>query len=426
MLHDPMIIQDFGTYNGMVYKLYRGRFTGETPGRGFYDVPYEIVAPVDPPRRADGSDCVFIEIPHFDVGTSGRSAALFEEGFTHATIGYSLLGKRALGSTVIANQGMPLPNPLDFYYWEQFTDRQILVDFVNSLKEEPLGMRFEYFYGYGTSDAANALNLLLKDENNLDLFNLSFPVIATSRLRENERGEDQGKVMVINAEADFEPVDGDPAESPNYRWYDIPGGSHIPGVPLTTPISWVPFLHALFVAGHKWAKHGIEPPPSQHLEVIRGQIQRDEMGNALGGIRHPALVMEEARFIARGPIAWIFGTYDYVRAVGEPGYKYDTYERYGRAWKAAVRALKDSKLLLGEDMLPYFGIKAPWTYTQIYNRKDWSASEMPARFDVPARPIPLPRCQPPRSPRDRHSARELARRRQALLASTGNPAADLQ
>ena len=70
----------------------------------------------------------------------------------------------------------------------------------------------------------------------------------------------------------------------------------------TTPLDWTPVARALFLAGHRWATEGIEPPPSAYLtEAPEGQIDpvyqaeygleletgiaRDENGNALGG--HP-------------------------------------------------------------------------------------------------------------------------------------------
>ncbi len=119
------------------------------------------------------------------------------------------------------------------------------------------------------------------------------------------------------------------SSSPTYRSYEVAGGPHAPDVPWirevaplfgmnsegTTPLDWTPVMRALFVAGHRWATEGTEPPPSMvltespadqidpvyqteyGLELVTG-IARDENGNALGGIRLPDLAIGRGQFIA--------------------------------------------------------------------------------------------------------------------------------
>lgn len=134
-------------------------------------------------------------------------------------------------------------------------------------------------------------------------------------------------------------------------------------------------MRALFLAGHRWVEDGSEPPPSSLFERSGGEIVRDERGNALGGIRHPALDLGEARFIAESGVPPIFGSYEDVQAIGEPGF-FATYEQYSDAFRVTVSGLVRSGFVSQQDSEKYFALTVPGlTFTQIYqqaNRRRWA------------------------------------------------------
>ncbi|MFN2284467.1 MAG: hypothetical protein ACK2UQ_08590, partial [Anaerolineae bacterium] len=76
----------YGTFNGIDYVKYSGRFMGLASGE--YDVPFEIIAPADP---VQGNGITVME--PFRFGSSGLEAYLtpeflFERGFSHAGVGW--------------------------------------------------------------------------------------------------------------------------------------------------------------------------------------------------------------------------------------------------------------------------------------------------------------------------------------------------
>ena len=71
----------YGTFNGVDYIQYTGRFEGTATGE--YSVPFEIVAPADPTQ---GNGALLMETLHIMGGTAGRDAYftpefLFGRGF---------------------------------------------------------------------------------------------------------------------------------------------------------------------------------------------------------------------------------------------------------------------------------------------------------------------------------------------------------
>jgi hypothetical protein len=89
---------------------------------------------------------------------------------------------------------------------------------------------------------------------------------------------------------------------------------------------------------------GAEPPPSAMLKLTPdGQnLARDARGNALGGIRHPALETGEARFLASVVRAgnWpLFGGYENVLPVGHEGF-HKNFGQYVKAFGDACKALR--------------------------------------------------------------------------------------
>jgi hypothetical protein len=371
-IESPLHRESAGTFGRLSYVRYKGRFTGET-SRGRFSVPYEITAPTTP---AEGNMRLLVEVPHFNDGVIARVSILgaeflFGRGFSHAAVGYSTFGKRILD-----------PNPgfgiviagVDFNPSQPQTDREIITQFASALRGNPFDLvgGIERVYGIGFSDSGGALHRILNESHGRDAFDLSFPCLA-SIAPVHKPAPVSGKVIVYNTENDFRPVEG---EAPSQRWYVGAGCPHIsdseearkfftgpPQSPLppikgTTPLNWDPFMKALFIAGDRWVTEGQQPPPTTLLNLTSaGQPQRDAKGNALGGIRHPALEVGEATFIATvnrqvpkpPPPVWpLFGGYDHVRSIGDADF-FKNVGQYVKAFDAAAKALARAGFLLDED-----------------------------------------------------------------------------
>jgi hypothetical protein len=50
-----------------------------------------------------------------------------------------------------------------------------------------------------------------------------------------------------------------------------------------------------------WVMKGVVPPRAERIEMLNGEILRDEFGNAKGGIRSPYVDVPTARYIASAP-----------------------------------------------------------------------------------------------------------------------------
>lgn len=98
--------------------------------------------------------------------------------------------------------------------------------------------------------------------------------------------------------------------SPDYDLLVIDAFDCVETHPLvfTNALDWNPVFRALFVAMGEWITDGTPPPPSTWLTPTAGQarygdasIQRDSVGNALGGIRLPDVEVGRGRFYAVSP-----------------------------------------------------------------------------------------------------------------------------
>jgi hypothetical protein len=149
----------FGTFGGIDYVRYTGRFVGST-ALGLYRMPFEIVAPVDPVL---GNRSVLIEPPHFAFGLPGREgvlgrALLFGHGFSYASVGYGTLGLNRARSDCARPRAGRLP--VSELGLAPVVDYEILVQFVHALDSEPFAVdalgAIERKYGYGVSQIAQA------------------------------------------------------------------------------------------------------------------------------------------------------------------------------------------------------------------------------------------------------------------------------
>jgi len=67
-----------------------------------------------------------------------------------------------------------------------------------------------------------------------------------------------------------------------------------------------PVVRAAFAALVAWANGGAEPPTSEPIETSGGEIVRDELGNAIGGIRTPAVDAPTSTLTGEGNESSVF------------------------------------------------------------------------------------------------------------------------
>ena len=214
----------------------------------------------------------------------------------------------------------------------------------------------------------------------------------------------EGDMPYVPAYAQRDPREGDPAfpfeafgipepegePNPNLRHWEISGTAHIPTPELnTTPwgaeaplrTSFASVARAAFSHMEHWLKNDVPPPPTSHIAgdevdldadphpfVGRLVIDRDDDGNALGGVRLPFLPRElddgttvgapVGRYIAlvseyleKDPSnlgAAISGTFEPF-SDEELAQRYPTREDYLERYEAALDAVIEEGYVLEED-----------------------------------------------------------------------------
>ena len=321
-------VTPFGTFNGVPYLRYSGRFEGTT-SLGAFRVPYEIIAPANPSR---GNGVVLLEPPHFSFGPIGLETALgrellFGRGFSYAAVGFGVNGLNILdpSATDAVIAGSPVASPGAVQFGAP-PDEEILISFARALRAAPfateaLGM-VDAIYAYGASQTAAALLEALHAPGGQELFDLTLLHVAMWRppfaAGEFERSEGEfeplsnvGRVVFVASEGDQIVSDAEQfrraAPLPDYRVYEVAGAPHL-ATP-DNPLDHAAVMRAIFVAADLWVRDDIAPPPSVLLEeaspgapdpvygFVTG-IARDGDGNAWGGVRLPDLQVGRAQFIA--------------------------------------------------------------------------------------------------------------------------------
>jgi hypothetical protein len=388
IIQAPITSDPIGTFNNIAYVRHRGQFSGATVDGGAFAVPYEITAPANP---SEGNETVVMEPPHFTSGAVARDAVLgpdflFGKGFRHAMCGFGNLFLHSLNP----NPGFPIKikgstvtvdfPPLDRD--NEVIDLNILRQFAFTLKQSPpsfLG-KVVRVYGTGCSDSGQIIHQIYEPFGH-KLFDLTF--VGTAPYREPFKVSGQNPIMVFNTEWDFDPRAIPDPRFPQYRWYAVagphipdsvltrrafPGGpGPIPPVAGTSPINWLNIFRALFFAGDQWVRNGTAPPAGVTLRVNpQGIIARDVIGNALGGIRHPAMETGEARFfdsVVRN--GWeLFGGYGHPKRLTE-----SEFPQYLNSFKQATQALVAARYLLpagGERLIREVQLQPPNTFTLNY------------------------------------------------------------
>jgi len=385
VIEAPKTTEEFGTFNNIRYVKYKGRFTGEINSLKF-DVPYEITTPAN---TKQGNRTFVFEPLHFADGSVARDGELghpflFGGGYSHATVRHKSFRVKSLepdplSPLVIRGQAFPGP--------EVVVDTEILREFATALKQSlPTSFigKVERLYAIGFSESGNTVHDIYKPFGH-KLFDITFACLA--RYVEPVRIPGQKPIIVFNTEADYDARAVPQPGFPQYRWYAVAGGAHIPdsvlsrmvfpdppkdGSPApsvegTTPINWLPFIRALFVAGDQWVRSNVKPPESLTLKLNpQGLVLRDAKGNALGGIRHPALEMGEAVFmpsVVRGNWTLFGGCGSFKRLPSTE------FAAYLDAFTKAADALVAARFLLpaGKDrMIAQAKLSPPNTFTLNY------------------------------------------------------------
>jgi hypothetical protein len=322
-----VVAKALGTFNGVAYTQYNGEFVGTTAGD--YAVGFEIVAPADPTQ---GNGIAVVEAMHVMGGTPGRDAYFtpeffYSRGFTYAAIWWHPADT----------------SPFDGYSTEEAN--QILHNFALALRQDPATQEMvgtlSHVYGFGVSKATEPFFSVVASPAQ-SLYDLTVLIVPSWPHAEFEQPPGAGRIIVFNVEGDRvrsaltgTHVDALRGSSDTYRSYEVAGGAHMPDLLWvraasavygmtsegTSPLDWTPVLRALFIAGHRWTTEGVEPPPSTYtwdapfgqidpvyesvygMELATG-INRDEMGNGLGGIQLPDLAIGRGVYIPCDPASF--------------------------------------------------------------------------------------------------------------------------
>jgi len=370
--------EPYGTFNGIAYVKYEGRFVGLADGE--YDVPFEIIAPEDPNQ---GNGIAIVE-PFHPLGDAGALKGyltpefLLERGFSHAGIGYR----------------EDAADPMAWYLEDD--PIEILNNYALCLREDDAARDMvgdlDWLYGVGVSRVTVPLLALLASEGTAVL-DFSFLFVPSWEVGTYTQHPSSNNIMVFLTEWDLVDsarwglnTDALRGSSETYRSYEVAGGPHVPDIQWvrkicmetygitsegTTPLDWSPAARALFLAGHRWTTEGIEPPPSAYLaEAQEGEIDpvyqaeyeleletgiaRDENGNALGGIRLPDLEIGRGQYIALDPLSFfgfgLFGTWEDLQCESLDGRdRFRNHGKYVSQFVRQTRELVREGFLLEED-----------------------------------------------------------------------------
>jgi|GEM_PF-1066090 len=368
----------FGTFNGVRYTKYTGKFVGTTAGD--YAVAFEIVAPSDPTK---GNGILVLEPMHVMGGTAGRDAYftpkfLFDRGFSYAGIWWHP-----------ANV-----NPMAGYSAAEAN--QILHNFALALRQDPAMQKMvgvlQKLYGIGVSKTCEPMLTMLASPAQ-SLLDFALLMVPQWPHAEFTPPTDAPRIIALNVEGDrvMSALRGTNSKALQqntviYHSYEIAGAPHMPDLPRTrelskmygvtpegtTPLDWTPVMRALFIAGHRWVTEGIEPPPSTHLwdapfgqidpiykavygrELVTG-VNRDAMGNALGGVRLPDVALGRGVYIAADPASFnklaLFGAFldKQCEPLADGSPRFASHAAYVSAFTAQAQSLVDQRFLLAED-----------------------------------------------------------------------------
>jgi hypothetical protein len=324
-----------GEHGGIEFVEHFGLFAGTT-AKGDFVMPYRIIAPAIP---GQGNGAVLIEPPHFAFGAIGLDAFLGNDvvlgrGFSHASVGFSELLLNILApipGLEIAGEPAFLCDPGTNPNCTATRDVEIIKQFTEALVGDPWARSVlgdvSGRYAYGASQTAEVLNEMMYGYDIEGLFDFILLMLNVWQLEYSavptggpEPGvipdvyvpvDGIGKVITVNAEGDQYFSGAEHVRNgiyhPGYRVYEVVGAPHFasiylppgfPGLGSLNPLDVGPVGRAAFVAGHRWAAEGVNPPNNAILFGTEYGIARDADGNALGGVRLPKMATGRGRYIA--------------------------------------------------------------------------------------------------------------------------------
>lgn len=335
-------VQPRGPFEGIDYleaqATLHGTVTRPDGTTGSYQVPLVLAYPANPAECNGTALMDLLNSFFFEVfPTAGAESVLplarifigddflFSRGTVYAGVEWNKMVTDRLGNGTI----------------ERATDgHAILRDVAQVLRnpaafaesgESPIPCAASTVIAFGYSQPGQLLRHFIRDGRNADrVFDGVLVAAAGGRCREL-RDEppffgyfdcpgplpEHGKQLAVNSESDVELVSGWLArdETPSYRIYEIAGAAHIPGTafPLAglgatrqNPMHSAPVFRAILHHLEAWIREGTAPPPSRTLTgesvalprplprvtpFAGGEqifcFQRDDAGNAIGGIRLP-------------------------------------------------------------------------------------------------------------------------------------------
>ena len=228
-----------------------------------------------------------------------------------------------------------LNHPGDAYSYAIFSDaaRAVGPDRAKSTLDPMGGLEVERLVAAGASQSASRLRTYINGVHPIEkvfdgympYIDFASPVPFAGDGSGNRRGsrvssrirEDLGvPVFVVNSET--ETLAYFPARQPDsetFRFWEVSGTSHVsvarqavsttPGMENPNWLSYTPVYNVALRHMHVWLTEGTSPPQIPPIETIAGDsnrptLQRDERGNALGGVRLPAFAVASSEHRGNG------------------------------------------------------------------------------------------------------------------------------
>lgn len=279
-----------------------------------------------------------------------------------------------------------LDHPGDAYSYDIFTQagRAIGPDRERAGVDPMGGMDVQRLVAAGASQSAGRLRTYINGVHPIEgVFHGFIPYIDfgstipfDSDFEQRRRGPRQSTliredldvpVLVVNSETEtLAYVGARQPDTSTFRFWEVAGTSHVsvqrgeerPDLDSPNWLSFQPVYTASLRHMHRWLKDGDEPPKMPRIEVStngRTSIERDEHGNARGGIRLPDFVVATSTHTGRGKavsggsrFAFLYGT-----ATDFPADKlaalYPTRDAYLEEYDEALKTSVEKGMVVPED-----------------------------------------------------------------------------
>jgi Alpha/beta hydrolase domain len=171
-------------------------------------------------------------------------------------------------------------------------------------------------------------------------------------------------VVVVNSEFEAMPVFlAGGQDAPMLRIWEVTGAphgvawgapSHKEGEWGRNPLSIEPVFDAAVRSVHRWVSGGPSAPQQPRIEVIDGSpphLDRDSLGNALGGIRLPEVAVPTAEYRGSSIGATGFALFGAARRFSDDVLRslYPSKKEFIRRWESAVDSIVEAGVLRPED-----------------------------------------------------------------------------